>query len=385
MDVKKDYYEILGVDQNATQEEIKKNFRRLSIQYHPDKQVGKTDTEKKEAEEKFKEIAEAYAVLSDPKKKQEYDMYGFNSPNANSWNFGNMGMDDIFSRYGDIFSNFGGGFGSNAYNNMWGWGDFPGGQQYVARRRGADLRVKIPLSIKELKYGTTKKIKIKRKVKCSHCNGTGSEDGKIEKCQYCNGTGTETKMERTTFGFTQYTTRCTHCGGTGQTITHKCTKCHGTGLQENDDVIEITIPAGAIEGRCIVVAEKGNYPNNSTNVDIPGNLIVVFTECPDDVFKHKRHDIIYELLLDLPTAVLGGKVEIPLLDGSTKTIDIKAGTQPGTILKQSGGGIPNVDETGKQIGIGDFLIQISVYMPEKLTKEERNIFEKLKKTKNIKK
>lgn len=382
---KRDYYEVLGVDKKADADAIKKAFRKLSLKYHPDKQIGKTEAEQKEAEEKFKEAAEAYEVLSDEKKRHEYDMYGFNSASAGSWDFSGMNANDIFGQYADLFG--GGNFG--AYSSMFdmdnifrGFGNH--GNSNIPKR-GGDLHITMRLSIQDMINGVTKKIKLKRQGKCEHCNGTGSEDGIMETCLNCGGTGQEIKTQRTGFGISQIVTVCPVCGGSGKTIKNKCHECNGSGLHEKEEIVEVKIPHGVIPGTSVTMQGYGNYPKHPKDSDIPGNLIIVVEESINEQFKHKGNDIIYELLLDIPTATLGGEVEIPLVDGTTKKITIKPGTQPGTTLKKTGGGIPKIDNFGNVVGKGDFLVEISVYIPETLTDEEKQVFEKLKKSKHIKK
>ena len=384
---KRDYYEVLGVGKNASADEIKKAFRKLSIKYHPDKQVGKSEAEQKEAEEKFKEAAEAYEVLSDSKKKQEYDMYGFGGANAGSWDFGNMNTDDIFGQYSDLFgSGMGaGGFHVDDWRDM--FSGFGGGHrtQQEKPRKGGDLRIRLTISMSDMLHGTVKKIKLKRFVKCEHCHGTGSEDGVVDTCLNCGGTGQEVKTQRTQFGVSQIITTCHECGGTGKTIRNKCHECGGTGIVEREEIVEIKIVAGVMEGAAITMTGYGNYPNRPKDIDVPGDLIVIIGEILNDEFTHRGNDVIYNLTLDLPTAVLGGEVEIPMPDGTKKNVKIKPGTQPGAVLRKAGAGIPKINSMGNKIGSGDFLIEISVYVPEKLTSEEKKMFETFKGSKSFKK
>lgn len=383
---KRDYYEVLGVNKNASADEIKKAFRKLSIKYHPDKQVGKSEAEQKEAEEKFKEAAEAYEVLSDEKKKQEYDMYGFGGSNAGSWDFGSMNVDDLIGHYSDLF---GGGMGSGFHVNDWHsdifseMGGFSGKARKEMPRKGGDLRIRLTLNMSEILKGTVKKIKLKRFVKCEHCHGTGSEDGVLDTCLNCGGTGQEMKTQHTQFGISQVITTCHECGGTGKTIRNKCRECNGNGIVEREEIIEIKIVAGVMEGTAITMTGYGNYPNKPKDIDIPGDLIVIIGEVLDDKFTHQGNDIIYNLTLDLPTAVLGGEVEIPMPDGKNKTIKIKQGTQPGSLLRKTGAGIPKINNVGNKIGNGDFIININVYIPEHLSDDEKEMFKKLKNSKNI--
>lgn len=384
---KRDYYEVLGLSKDATPDDIKKKYRKLSLQWHPDKHVNDSEKEKKEAEEKFKEIAEAYAVLSDEKKKQEYDTYGFGGGNSGKWDFGHMNMDDIFSQYSDLFGGGMGGGGFSAHD----WRDMfsgMGGGHHAAQKRprqGTDLRIRLALTMSETLNGVKKKIKIKRFVKCEHCHGTGSEDGTLDTCLNCGGTGQEIRTQRTSFGVSQTITTCHECGGTGKSVRVKCHECGGTGLVEKEEIIEINIVPGVMEGTIINMDGYGNFPNRPTDIDMAGALIVVIGEVISDEFTHRGNDIIYNLVLDVPTAVLGGTIEVPIPNGTKKQITIKPGTQPGALLRLREAGIPKIDGAGNRVGCGDYIIEISVYIPEELTAEEKKLFEKLRNSKNIKK
>ena len=374
---KRDYYEVLGLAKGATPEEIKKAYRKLAIKYHPDKNPGD-----KEAEEKFKEIAEAYAVLSDEKKKQEYDTYGFGGASAGDWDFGHMNMDDVFSQYSDLF---GGGMGAGGFSAH-DWRDMfsgMGGHRSTQNipRRGTDLRIRLTLTMAETLSGVKKKVKIKRLVKCEHCHGTGSEDGTLDTCLNCGGTGQEIKTHRTNFGVSQTITTCHECGGTGKNVRVKCHECGGTGLVEKEEIVEINIVAGVMEGTAINMPGYGNFPNRPKDIDTAGNLIVVIGEVLSDEFTHRGNDIIYNLVLDIPTAVLGGTMEVPIPNGTKKKINIKPGTQPGAVLRLRDAGIPKIDGAGNKVGCGDYLIEITVHIPENITDEEKKLFEKLKKLK----
>lgn len=379
---KRDYYEVLGLDKNATQDAIKKAFRKLSIKYHPDKQVGKSDAEQKDAEEKFKEIAEAYAVLSDEKKKQEYDTYGFGGGNSGNWDFGHMNMEDVFSQYADLF---GGGMGGGFSAHDW-FGGMGGRSSTQDRpRRGTDLRIRLTLTMSETLNGVKKKVKIKRFVKCEHCHGTGSEDGTLDTCLNCGGTGQEVKTQHTRFGISQVITTCHECGGTGKSVRVKCHECGGTGLVEKEEIVEINIVPGVMEGTAINMPGYGNFPNYPNDIDSAGSLIVVIGEVISDEFTHRGNDIVYNLVLDIPTAVLGDTIEVPIPNGTKKRINIKPGTQPGAVLRLRDAGIPKIDGAGNIIGYGDYLIEITVHVPENITDEEKKLYEKLKKIASSKK
>jgi molecular chaperone DnaJ len=369
---KRDYYEVLGVSKNATEDEIKKAYRKLAIKYHPDRNPGD-----KEAEEKFKEAAEAYDVLHDPEKRQRYDQFGFEGLEGGS-GFGGFGgsggfsMDDIFSAFGDIFgghSGFGG-FGSG----------FGGGARQHAQYRGADLRLRVKLTLEEIATGTTKKFKVHKDVACPHCHGTGSEDGTgSTTCPTCHGQGVVVKTVRTMLGLMQTQTECPTCHGEGTVIKNKCKQCGGTGVVKGEDVVEINIPAGVAEGMVVNVSGKGNAaPHNGVN----GDIQVYIQELPHEKFVRDGQDLIYNLLLDFPTAALGGDVEVPTIDGKKAKVTIEPGTQPGKALRLRGKGLPAVKGYGS--GNGDEVINISVYVPKKLSREERKAIEQLRASENFK-
>lgn len=366
MEHKRDYYEVLGLDKNATAEDIKKSFRKLSIKFHPDKQVGKSDNERKEAEDKFKEIAEAYEVLSNPDKKKKYDMYGFGGQGGFDFD-GGVDLNDIFSKYSDFFS------GSDPFG-------FGGGKHGKRARVGGDLKISIKLSINEMINGATKKIRLKRFVKCSHCGGAGSEDGVVETCLNCGGTGQQIKTTRTPFGIQQTITTCTECGGTGKKIKHKCHKCGGAGICKEDEIIEIKIPSGAIPGYILRMDGYGNFPENPNDGDMSGTLFIAIDEVKDDKFIRDDYNITCNVFIDVPTAIIGGVIKVPTVDGKTKEINIKPGTQSGTPVVFRGEGIP-IDGNMR----GNFIVNINVYIPEKLNEEEKAIFEKLRNSNNFKK
>lgn len=375
----KSYYEILGVDKNATPEEIKKAYRKKAIQYHPDRQGGKSDAEKKEAEDKFKEAAEAYGVLSDPDKRQRYDQFGRAGVGGAAGNggpfggfSGGMSMDDIFSMFGDIFggrSGFGGGFSG------FGGSSYSGGSQ--RRFRGSDLRVKVKLSLKEVAEGVDKKFKLKKYVTCTHCNGTGAEgSSSSETCPNCHGSGTVVKNQQTILGTMQTRTTCPTCGGEGKIVKNKCKQCAGEGIVYGEEVVTVKIPAGVAEGMQLSMSGRGNAGKHN---GIPGDLLIVVEEEKDKELIRDNNDLIYNLLLGFPTAALGGAVEIPTIDGKVK-VRIDPGTQPGKVLRLRGKGLPDVNGYGR----GDELVNISVYVPETLTRDEKKALEQLQDSENFK-
>ena len=364
---KRDYYEVLGVSKTATPEEIKKAYRKKAIEFHPDKNPGD-----KEAEEKFKEAAEAYEVLGDANKRAQYDRYGHAGMGgaAGAGGFGGgMSMEDIFSQFGDIFgSGFGGGFGTEG---------FYGGARSANRvRKGSDLRVRVKLSLKEVAAGVEKKLKVKKNVSCQYCNGTGAEGNNYATCTECNGTGTTTRVQRTILGMMQTQCSCAKCGGEGKIITKKCSHCSGKGVLEDTEVISVKIPAGVMEGMQIPIRGKGNAPLHG---GVNGDLYVSIEEEEHPDLVRDESDLIYNMLLPITTAVLGGTVEIPTVD-SKVTVKIAPGTQPGKVLRLKGKGLPSVNS----YGVGDLLVNIGVYVPEKLSKEETKLFEELSKSNNMK-
>ena len=368
---KRDYYEVLGVDKNASEEEIKKAYRKIAIKYHPDRNPGD-----KEAEEKFKEAAEAYDVLHDAQKRQQYDQFGFNGPAGaggfGGFNGGEFSMDDIFSMFGDVFGGRGG-FG--------GFGGFGGGgYRQPAQHHGSDLRLKVKLSLQEVASGVTKKFKVKKDITCPHCHGTGAENGSAsETCPTCHGSGVEIRTQQSIFGMMQTQTVCHTCGGEGKVIKNKCHECAGTGVVKGEEVVEISIPAGVAEGMVVNVPNKGNAGRHN---GIPGNIQVFISEEPNDTFVRDGNDLIYNLLLDFPTAALGGNVEIPTIDGSKVKIKIDPGTQPGKTLRLRGKGLPAVQRYGS--GTGDVVVNISVYVPKTLSREEKETLEELQQSDNFK-
>ena len=368
---KRDYYEVLGVDKNATADDLKKAYRKLAIQYHPDKQQGKSDAEKKAAEEKFKEAAEAYNVLSDPDKRARYDQFGFAGEQMGGGGYGGgMSMEDILRQFGDLFGGFGG-FG--------GFGDFfggGGGQAQQRVKRGSDLRVRVKMTLNEVAKGTEKKLRIPRMKSCDHCHGTGAKDGTaLETCPTCKGSGVEVHMQRTMFGTMQSQSVCHTCGGSGKRIKETCPHCSGKGLVRKEEVVSINIPAGVADGMTLRVGRQGN---DAPGGGVPGDLLVVIEEVRDAQLTRDGNDLIYNLMLDIPTAVLGGKVDVPTVDGKAR-VTIKPGTQPGSILRLRGKGLPSAE----RYGTGDLLINVGVYIPEHLDKEERKLIEKLQDSPNI--
>ena len=368
---KRDYYEVLEVPKTATAEEIKKAYRKKAIQYHPDKNPGD-----KEAEEKFKEAAEAYEVLSDPQKRQRYDQYGFaGMGGAGGFSGGGMSMEDIFSHFGDIFQ--GAGFDIGDIGEMFMGG---GGRSRGPRvHRGSDMRVKVRLTLEEIAAGCEKKIKVRKLVQCKDCHGTGSADGNTETCPTCKGSGRVVRQQRGIFGMMQVQSECETCGGEGRVIKNKCPKCGGQGVVRDEEIITITIPAGVAGGMQLTVPGKGNAGHHK---GVNGDIQVFIEEEENENFIRDDNNLIYNLLLDFPTAALGGEVEIPTIEGTRLKVKMEPGTQPGKTLRLRGKGLPAVHGYGR--GNGDLVVNVSVYVPKTLSRDEKEAIERFRQSDNFK-
>lgn len=361
---KRDYYEILEVSKNATKDEIKKAYRKKAIQFHPDK-----NPNNKEAEEKFKEAAEAYEVLSNDEKRRKYDQFGHAGLGGAGGGFGGgMTMDDIFSSFGDVFSDFG--FG--------GFSGFGGGSRSSRRvRKGSNIRVKVKLSLKDISAGAEKKIKVKKDIPCEACSGTGAENGSgHSNCHTCRGTGRVTRIQNTILGQMQTAATCPTCQGEGKIITKKCKICNGDGVAKGEEIIKLNIPPGVAEGMQLAVSGKGNAPKMG---GVNGDLLVVIEEEEHPELMRDGNDLIYNLYLSFPDAALGETVEIPTIENRVK-IKIESGTQPGKILRLKGKGLPDVNGYGK----GDLLVNINVWIPKNLNKDEKKVIEKFKESVSFK-
>ncbi|MEQ8546861.1 MAG: molecular chaperone DnaJ [Cyclobacteriaceae bacterium] len=345
---KRDFYEILGVDKSASKDEIKKAYRKIAIKNHPDK-----NPDNKEAEDKFKEAAEAYEILSNDEKRQKYDRFGHQGVGGGGgFSGGGMNMDDIFSQFGDIFGGDGGG---SPFDSFFGGGGRGGGRR---TRKGTNLRIKLKLNLKEIAEGVEKKIKVNRLIV--------DPDTTFKNCTTCNGTGQVRKVMNTMLGQMMSTSTCPTCGGAGQMVDSRASGTDSSGMKRNEEVISIKIPAGVAEGMQLSMSGKGNEVAGG----IPGDLLIVVEEQEDDILKRDGNNVIFEMHVSFIDAVLGAQKEVPTIDGKVK-IKIEPGTQSGKILRLRGKGIKDIDGYSR----GDQLIHVNVWTPKTLTKDERIAFE----------
>jgi len=364
---KRDYYEVLGISKDATDSEIKKAYRQMALKYHPDKNPGD-----KEAEEKFKEAAEAYEVLSNKEKRQRYDRYGHAGVGGAAGSNGfHMSMDDIFSQFGDIFGDaFGGAFG--------GFGGFGGTRQRRRRvNRGSNLRIKVKLTLDEIAHGVEKKIKVNKYVPCGSCQGSGSKGGSsYSTCSTCHGTGQVTRVTNTFLGQMQTSSTCPTCGGEGQVIVNKCPACAGDGIVKGEEIITMKIPAGVENGMQLSMTGKGNA---GARGGVPGDLIILIEEDEHELFERDGVNLLHDAYISFTDAALGTSLDVPTIDGKAR-IKIAPGTQAGKVLRLKGKGLPSINA----YGTGDLLVNINVWTPKNLSKEEREILEKLGSSPNFK-
>lgn len=366
---KRDYYEVLGVAKNAGADDIKKAYRKKALEFHPDRNAGD-----KAAEEKFKEAAEAYDVLSDEQKRARYDRYGHAGVDGMGGSgpsgFEGMSMDDILRRFGfdtdDIFSEFfGGGRGRSGYG-----GGRPRGE------RGANLRIKVKMTLEEIASGVNKKIKVRKQVSCSTCGGSGARDrNAVETCGTCRGAGTVNRITQTPFGVMQTATTCPTCSGSGQTIKSPCNVCKGEGRVFGDETIDVDIPAGVNEGIQLSMSGKGNAGAKGGPA---GDLIISIEELQHEEFTREGNNVIYELFVSIADAAVGAQIEVPTLDGRAR-IKIPPGTQSGKIFRLREKGLPALQSYQR----GDQLIHVNVWTPKKLNDEERRLLEKLREMPNF--
>jgi len=357
--MKRDYYDILGIGKSASAEDVKKAYRKVAMQYHPDRNPGD-----KSAEEKFKEAAEAYEVLSDTGKRAQYDRYGHAAVNSGrgGFNGGGMNMEDIFSQFGDVF-------GDDLFGSFFG-GRRGGGSSRATGIRGSNLRVKIKLNFEEIARGVNKNIKVKKHVSCSVCHGSGAKDkSSVQACGTCGGSGQVRRVSNTFLGQMQTVTTCPTCNGEGTTITAKCTSCKGEGRVFGEEVVSIDIPAGVQEGMQLSVSGKGNAGERGGNA---GDLIVLIEEEAHGELQRDGLNVAYDLHISFSDAVFGTQLEVPTIDGKAK-IRIPPGTQSGKIFRLKGKGFPSVNSYEK----GDQLIHVNVWTPQQVSPEEKAMIEKL--------
>ena len=363
---KRDYYEILDVEKSASDSELKKAYRKLAMKYHPDRNKGDEDAEKK-----FKEASEAYEVLRDPEKRQQYDQFGHAGMNGGGFgggSYGNADFEDIFSRFSDIFGGdiFGGGGGD----------PFGGGRGRSRRRAsngqpGADMKLSVELTLEEIAEGTEKTLKVKKYRKCGECNGTGAEtESDFETCGTCNGMGEVRQVSKTMFGQFVNVQPCPNCRGEGRIIKNKCSSCQGEGRKRGEEKVKMNIPSGVSNGNYITLRRQGNAGVRGGE---PGDLIVLIEEKEHEHFDRDGNDIYYDLLLSIPDAVLGTEVEVPTLKGKAK-VKVEAGTQPGKLLRMKDRGIQGLNNSGR----GDQFIKVNMYVPKDLSDGERRHIEALR-------
>jgi molecular chaperone DnaJ len=362
---KRDYYEVLGVHKNVSGDELKKAYRKLAVKYHPDK-----NPNNKEAEAKFKEIAEAYSVLSDPKKKQHYDRFGHNAPGGGFGGFdmgrGGFDISDALRQF--MEEGFGGGFG-----DIFGGGST---RRRGANRKGGDLQIKLKLTLEEIASGVRKKIKVKKQIACEECNGTGSaKNSRTVSCPVCRGSGEVRQVSQSLFGQMINVTTCSRCNGEGQIIENPCRACHGEGRVQGAKMIEVNVPAGVSNGNYIPMEGEGHLGVRGGR---SGDLIVHIEEISHDIFERRGDDVIMALPVSFSQAALGDSVEIPTLTGKAN-ITINAGTQPGKILRMRNKGIPRLHGAG----VGDQLVQVQVYIPTKLSEQEEKLIKELSLSENL--
>lgn len=363
---KRDYYEILGVDKGASAEEIKKSYRKLAIKFHPDK-----NPDDPTAEDKFKEAAEAYSILSDEDKRRRYDQYGHagvsGAGGGGGYGGGGFSMDDIFSQFGDIFGD------SSPFGDIFGG---RGGGNGRRVRKGSDLRIKLKLDLQEIANGVEKKIKVKRYTSCNTCGGNGAKNGtSLTNCTTCNGSGQVRKVVSTMLGQMVSTSTCPTCNGEGKIISERCEVCAGEGRQLQDDLISLNIPGGVADGMQLSMSGKGNVP---TRGGVAGDLLIIIEEEEDEFLKRDGNNVVFDMHLSFIDAALGTSVEIPTIDGKAR-INVEAGTQAGKILRLKSKGIKDLNGYGR----GDQLVHVNVWTPQQLTADEKALLEKLRASPNF--
>lgn len=364
---KRDYYEVLGVDRNASKEELKKAYRKLALQYHPDR-----NPDDKSAEEKFKEAAEAYEVLNDDDKRARYDRFGHEGVKGSYGSAGFNDINDIFSHFSDIFSGF-----SMFDNDFFGTGQRGGQRRTHTGIPGTDLKLTLKLTLEEIAEGVTKKIKVKKQVKCDECNGTGAEAGTSTKtCPVCNGSGEIRHVTRSVFGQFVNITPCNNCGGEGKVVDSPCKKCMGDGRIAKETTVSVNIPAGVTDNSYMTLNGEGNAGKRNGPA---GDLIVIFQESKHEHFLRDGDHILYEVVVTYPEAVLGAEVEVPTLKGKA-VLKIEPGTSPGKLLKMKDKGIKHLHHSGR----GDQIIRVNIDVPQKLNQKEKELLKELSEQPNFK-
>lgn len=365
---KRDYYEVLGVSKTASSDEIKKAYRKLAMQYHPDR-----NPDDKEAEVKFKEAAEAYEVLKDSDKRAKYDRFGHQGMRGGQDFHGFSNANDIFSHFSDIF---GGGGGGSIFDDIFGGGGGQSRRQRSTGTPGQDLKVTLKLTLEEIASGTTKKIKLKKQKKCTTCNGTGAKDAaSYQTCSACSGAGEVKQVSRSMFGQFVNIAPCSNCNGTGKVITSPCMTCKGDGRINEEATIKINIPAGVSDNSYMTLRGEGNAGKNGGPA---GDIIAIFRELPHEYFIRDEDNIIYDLSISFPEAVLGTEVEIPTLNGRAK-LKIEKGTESGKFLKMREKGIQHLNRHGA----GDQLVKINIHVPKKVTSKEKDLLKELDTQPNV--
>ena len=379
--MKRDYYEVLGVGRSADKDEIKKAYRKLALKYHPDK-----NPDNKDAEEKFKEVNEAYEVLSNDDKRRRYDQFGHAGVGSSAASAGGAGaygaggyadFNDIFSAFNDMFSGgrTRGGGSPFGFEDVFG-GGFSGGGRRGGRAsagiQGSDLKIRLRLTLEEIAKGVEKTLKIKKQVACQECNGTGSKTGKTEACQTCHGTGEVRQASKTMFGQFVNIAACPTCGGEGHVVKDRCTSCYGEGIKQGEVTVKINVPAGVEDGNYLTLRGQGNAGPRGGH---SGDLIVIIEEKPHEVFKRNGDDVILDLAIGFPDLVLGIRIDVPTLDGMVK-LTIPASTQPNTMLRIAGKGIGHL----KGGGFGDQYVRVNVHVPKDVQGKEKELLRELRKS-----
>ncbi len=362
--VKRDYYEVLGVGKNASTAEMKAAYRKLALEFHPDR-----NPDNKEAEEKFKEASEAYEVLSDNDKRTRYDQFGHNGLRGGQDFHQYTNINDIFSTFGDIFG------GGSIFDDFFGGGSGKSGRRQQGER-GPDLKIRLQLTLEEIANGTQKTLKIKRYIVCDECKGSGAKGSSGHStCHSCSGSGEIRQVSRSMFGQFVNISTCPTCNGEGRIIKERCTKCHGESRVRTEDKVEIEIPAGVESGNYLPVRGKGNAGRRGGQY---GDLIVIMDEKEHDVFTRNGHNVLFRQSISYPDAALGADIEVPTLYGTEK-IRIDAGTQPNTTITLKDKGIPKLNSYGQ----GDQIVIVDVYVPTKLSSAEKELMKQLADSDNI--